>query len=382
MKKIAILGATDFQKQLVDKANSLGFETHVFSWEGVDTIARESADYFYPISIDLKDQVLAICKEVGVDGITSVASDFAVPTMNYIAEALGLPGNPMYSTEKCTNKTKMRQALAQIGLRMPWFQDVAGEDEAQEFIKEGLQYPLILKPTDRSGSRNIVLVNSDKELLDALPEVIAASFEKRALLEEYLPGQEYSCECITVDGEHHLLAITEKTTTGAPNFIETGHREPARLAAAEIEEVRQTVFKALTGLGIVSGASHTEFKILPDRSVGIIEVAARMGGGCIGSDLVYLSTGIDYLKLVLDTAVGNSPDFGVKRHPLQAFVKFILTEKDLQIMENTLRDPHNILYRKSEIEMRKIGSVTDCASRAGYYIYTRDTAPELTELVR
>mgnify|MGYP006923465691 CR=1 FL=1 len=34
-----------------------------------------------------------------------------------------------------------------------------------------------------------------------------------------------------------------------------------------------------------------------------------MGGDCIGSDLVQISTGYDFLKMVIDVALGNKPDF-------------------------------------------------------------------------
>ena len=32
MKKIVIIGANDFQNQLILKAKEMGFETHVFAW--------------------------------------------------------------------------------------------------------------------------------------------------------------------------------------------------------------------------------------------------------------------------------------------------------------------------------------------------------------
>lgn len=49
-KKLAIIGASDFQNPLILKAKQLGFETHVFAWECGD-IGERTADYFYPISI-------------------------------------------------------------------------------------------------------------------------------------------------------------------------------------------------------------------------------------------------------------------------------------------------------------------------------------------
>ena len=50
MKKIAIIGANEFQNKLIIKAKKLGYETHVFAWKE-DAPGEKTADYFYPISI-------------------------------------------------------------------------------------------------------------------------------------------------------------------------------------------------------------------------------------------------------------------------------------------------------------------------------------------
>ena len=47
MKKIVIIGANDFQNQLILKAKEMGFETHVFAWQD-GSIGERTADYFYP----------------------------------------------------------------------------------------------------------------------------------------------------------------------------------------------------------------------------------------------------------------------------------------------------------------------------------------------
>ena len=63
MKKLVIIGANDFQNQLILKAKSLGYETHVFAWED-GAVGKDNADYFYPISIIEKDKILEKCKEI------------------------------------------------------------------------------------------------------------------------------------------------------------------------------------------------------------------------------------------------------------------------------------------------------------------------------
>ena len=118
----------------------------------------------------------------------------------------------------------------------------------------------------------------------------AQGFEKDALVEEFAVGQEYSIECISYEGVHYFLAMTKKFTTGAPGFIETGHIEPAPVSENIQEQVKKVVFHALDSLEIRNGASHTELKVASSGRIALIEIGGRMGGDCIGSSLVEVST--------------------------------------------------------------------------------------------
>ena len=56
MKKLAIIGASYLQLPLIEKAKSMGIETHVFAWAAND-VGETAADHFYPISIVEKEQM-------------------------------------------------------------------------------------------------------------------------------------------------------------------------------------------------------------------------------------------------------------------------------------------------------------------------------------
>ena len=366
-EKLVIIGANDFQNQLILKAKSLGYETHVFAWQD-GSIGEKTADYFYPISIVEKEQILEKCKEIKPVGVCSIASDLATITVNYVAENLGLACNPTSTTLQCTNKFEMRKKMKENGVKTPAFIKVS--NDSSTWNVENMKFPVIVKPTDRSGSRGITKVFNKNELEEAIKYATKDSFEKMAIVEEYIEGSEYSCECISYKGNHHFLAFTKKYTTGSPNFIETGHMEPSDIKLEYQDEIKNNIFKALTALGVQNGASHTEFKVNENGEFGIIEIGARMGGDCIGSDLVQISTGYDFVRMVIDVACGKEPDFTKVTKPAKAVIKFIFTQNDLNKMNEFSEKYPSQIYRISDMELENLGKTVDSSSRIGYYIYT------------
>ena len=366
MKKLVIIGANDFQNQLILKAKSLGYETHVFAWRD-GAVGEKNADYFYPISIVEKEEILEKCREINPVGICSIASDLATLTVNFVAEKLSLPCNATAFNNIQTNKYAMRKALSMAGVSCPKFVKVDNSSNFEELLSD-FSFPVIVKPTDRSGSRNIMKLDSLNGIEKAVKDASETSFEGKAIIEEYLTGNEYSMETITYNGTHHFLAITKKFTTGAPNFIETGHVQPSDLNDELVAKAKKVVFKALDALKVTNSAGHSEFRVDDDGNVKIIEIGARMGGDCIGSDLVYLSTGNDFVKMVIDVACGNKPE--ILKNPLQnkAEIKFLFTQDDIDAFDKFKELNADKIYRVSDFELENLGNISDSSSRIGYYI--------------
>lgn len=367
MDKIVIIGANDFQNPLILKAKELGYETHVFAWKD-GSIGEKTADYFYPISIIEKEKILEQCKIIKPSAIVSIGSDLATITVNYIGKKLGLICNNPKDTLKCTNKYEMRKSFLENGVNVPKFIKVSPSEIAN--IKN-FEYPVIVKPTDRSGSRGIFLCNNIEEVKKVINISSDISFEGKAIVEEFIEGEEYSCEGISQNGKHTLLAFTKKYTTGSPNFIETGHIQPSGLTEEEKQKISEEIIKALNALNIQNSASHTEFKIDKEGNVKIIEIGARMGGDCIGSHLVQISTGYDFLKMTLDVALGNKIDFKKIQNPQNAIIKFIFNENDIKKYEIITKKFPEAIYYKTEMK-KENHLITDSSSRFGYFILNVD----------
>lgn len=374
MKKIVIIGANDFQRPLIQKAKELGYETHVFAWREGATGA-EDADQFYEISITEKEKILKICREIMPEGVATIGSDLANITVQYLAQRLGLTGNTEECIRKSTNKYLMREAFRRAGIPVPFFQSV-GQGEKAEITG----YPVIVKPTDRSGSRAITKVEKPEEIERAIQNAIEQSFEKKAIIEEYLQGAEYSVETISYEGKHTCLAVTKKFTTGAPHYIEKGHLQPAPISENLYRKIEKMVFDALDALDIKYGAAHSELRIDAEENIHIIEIGSRMGGDCIGSDLVPLSSGYDYVKMVIDIACGRPPVIAAEKSHF-ASVRFLMCEKDKKHLD-FLKENYPQYIKKEEItENIDFSAITDSGTRPGFYILQTDTEKEMIKLL-
>lgn len=367
MKKLAIIGASYLQLPLVKKAKSMGIETHCFAWEE-GAVCKRAADYFYPISIVDKEAIFVKCKEIAIDGITTIASDTSVITVNYVASQLGLISNPNEYSTNTTNKYLMRQCFMKNGVPSPKFALV---DELDHYQIKGFKFPLIVKPTDRSGSRGVEKVLDPCQLEPAIERARKESFEHKAIVEEFVTGREVSVESITNEGQHYILQITDKVTTGAPFFVELEHHQPSTLPDGIKEKVRQIVLHALDSLHIQYGASHSELKIDEDGDIRVIEIGARMGGDFIGSNLVQLSTGYDFLKGVIEVALGSFHEPIITEHNYSG-VYFLSEEtKHLKtIIENWHDYPEIVEAEITDSELRHIECSGD---RSGYLIYRSDS---------
>ena len=369
--KLAVIGASHFQLPLIQKAQQMGCEVHAFAWECGD-VGEAAADVFHPVSIVETDTIVSVCKEVGIDGICTIASDLATVAVCTVADALGLVGNSLACMNVSTNKNLMRKAFASADDPSPRSVLVhAGDAKAFDPATYGLQYPLIVKPTDRSGSRGITKLETPYDidaLHNALQSALEQSFAKEALVEEFATGDEFSVEGMSWEGEHHILTITRKGTTGAPHFIETAHLQPCGLNDKTQQVVRKVVTKALGTLGVEYGASHSELKVASDGTVRLIEIGARMGGDCIGSHMVQLSTGIDYLAAVVDVALGRKPNLMPARDPAVSAARFLFDEDDLKMFD-ALQHEHPELVRYSCMTAEPgTQEVLDSSTRLGHFV--------------
>ena len=363
MTKIAVIGANKPLVPYYKQAKALGYSIIGIAWsEGA--VCKQYCDRFYPVSFKEKEKVLRICREEKIEGITSFSLESALPTVVYVAQAMGLVSN----TEECVRLTEtkfaQRSAFEQNGVPVPRYFRVRNEQDLQMI---SLHYPIIVKPLDSGGSQGIMKLDNPEGLIEAFNVAIDHSRSKEAIVEEFVDGREFSVEYLSYKGLHYLIQITDKVTSGAPHFIEMAHHQPADIPGNLVRQIREMVEKALTALKIENSPSHTEIKLNSKGELYIIEIGARLGGDYITSDLVRLSTGYDMVKGAIELAVGRftKPRFSINKYSGVYFYSKLAPHIG-EIIHNHC-DYSDIV--ECEIQEGSLPDVHSNADRGGYLLY-------------
>jgi biotin carboxylase len=370
--KLAILGASYLQVPLINKAKELGLETHVFAWED-GAVGKDIADFFYPISILEKNLILEKCTEIKINGITTIGTDIAMPSVNYIADKLNLIGNSLNSTLISTDKFEMRKALSSKGIPCPRFAFYNHNNFKNE---EGFQFPIIVKPSDRSGSRGVTKVFNVEETNNAILKALENSINKRVIVEEFINSErEFSVEVISYKGKHYPLVVTDKVTTREPYFVELAQHQPANINKESKEKIFNVTIEVLNALQIKNGASHTEVYLLDNGEVRVVECAGRMGGDLIGSHMVHLSTGFDFLAATIDVSLNQFEYSKYLKKPLRPFsgVYYVIAKPGkIEVIINHQENFEDVVY--CEPLMSKGDVVSDLIDgadkRSGIIVYS------------
>lgn len=315
-----ILGAGVMQIPIIRKADALGYETIVADYDS-NAPGRKYASKFYCVSTLDGNSILEIARREEIDGILTT-SDAPVRIVAEVGSTLNLPVMPSETSRICTDKYLQRRILKESGVKCPEFMQFTPEDD----ISGWNIYPCIVKPVDSSASRGVRKAVNAEELNAAVNDAFRYSGRGAVIIESFIEGREFSVESFSQNGRTDIIAVTEKATTGGEfgYFVESMHLQPARITREELDLISREVCNAAQAVGLDNCPSHIEVK-LNGAGAHIIEVACRLGGDYITSDLVPLSTGVDMLDNLIRVSVGEKIDTE-KKFAKSSCVLFIVPE--------------------------------------------------------
>ena len=163
--------------------------------------------------------------------------------------------------------------------------------------------PCVIKPKSGGGKTGVSFATDNRSFEEAISYAQSVSDED-ILVEEYVEGNEVSVESISYQGKHYVVQVTDKDNSGPPHFVELGHHQPSALSVELRRKISIVVKQILEKIGFMNGASHVELRVT-NNQIYLIEVNPRGGGDHISNKLVSLSTGYDYVKAMIDVALGQ-----------------------------------------------------------------------------
>lgn len=308
MKKVLVIGAGFLQSYVIKRAKEIGL--YVLAVDGnPNAMGFQFADEFAAVNIIDEKACLEYAKEHKVDGVLTAATDYGVLSAAYVAQELGLPGIKYSSAQRIKNKYQVRKCLYDAKADDTGLAYEISLVEDIENIKNSVQYPVMVKPCDGSGSRGAARVDSEKDFYSACVDALNESLSHKVTVEPFIVGKEYGVESFVENGNIHIMAVMQKDMTEPPYYAELGHAIPSGLPVELENKVRNCVEKALRALEVNHGSVNMDLLITESGNVHIVDVGARMGGNLIGSHLVPIGAGIDYIGNMLKAAVGDECDF-------------------------------------------------------------------------
>jgi biotin carboxylase len=380
METLLVLAAGRLQVPAVVTAKGMGLR--VVAADGDPSAAGLAlADAAHVINILDPDACLAIARQEKVDGVIHICSEVSMFAMGRINEELGLRGIDSATAIRATNKEKMRRAFEAGGAPSPRSVGAATVEEALS-AADRVGWPLIVKPSRNSGSRGVTRLSREDgpdRLGAAFRHAISESRDASAVIEEFVEGPEFSVEILTWDGVPHVLAVTDKETTGAPHFVETGHCQPTRQPAEARRVIEDAAVRGVRALGIDWAAAHAEVK-LSTTGPFLMEIGARLGGDFITTELVPRSTGIDMVAGAINLALGHVPDLTPRHEPRGAAIRYCRHRPGkVQAIEGVRKARGMTGVKIVEVYFhvgQVVGEVTNSLTRAGHVIAEGDSAEQ------
>ncbi|WP_454784789.1 ATP-grasp domain-containing protein [Legionella sp. WA2024007413] len=308
-------------------------------------------------------------------------TEFGLYPAALIAEQLNIKGNAVFPVEHTRDKLKMRRLLEKNQFNSIAYRNCTSLEDVYTFYDQ-IKAPFILKPAHGAGSKGVCYVGTFENITNAWNWAIRHG-NQELIAEEYLLGQEYSVESLSLDGQHQIIAITKKLTTEFPHFIELGHYSPARLTPEIQQKIQQIILRFLDIIQHQNGPAHTEIKV-HQGEIKIIESQTRMGGDQIW-ELTELTTGVDVISETVLHLLGLSQKTRNKEENAAAVLFFAREFEeilDINGLDSANNLPGVVRIHCTLKKGQKFGKLSSSQSRQGYILGTGRDIDEAISTVR
>ena len=308
-KKLMLLGGIRYLLPAIEAAHK--HDIYVITVDYLpNNIAHKYSDEYHNVSILEKDKekVLALAKELKIDGILSYAVDPGVVAAAYVAEQMGLPFTCSYGAACILqDKSRFRQLLAENGFNAPHAKGYIKVDDAIKDV-DYFNWPVIVKPVDSAGSKGVSRVDDPKDLPKAITHALDESHNGHFIVEDFLEldGFQSSADCFSVDGKLVYADYSDQLfdKDAANPYTPALEIWPSTMKQEHQNYLTSELQRLLTLLNCGTGLYNVESRLCKNGKPYIMEVSPRAGGNRI-AELQRIGTGIDLIEAEVLKAVGE-----------------------------------------------------------------------------
>lgn len=276
-KKLLLVGGIGPTADLFELAHRNGVLVGVADYNN-GTRIKKMADYQHDINAIDVDALTELYLKEHYDGIISNFNDMLSPYVTNVADRVG--AYVPYTIEQLrmsTDKKYFKEMCIKHGVPVPREYFL----ESEEDINKGLiNYPVIIKPVDGSGSKGISICKNEKELQIGIKKAKDASRSGEIIIEDYIPYDEINITYIAQDGDIQLAAIhdryfneSQKDVMKVPDM----YVYPSRYVELYYKKYNDKVINMFHDIGMKNGSLFLQAMVRNDE-IFFYEAGMRLNG--------------------------------------------------------------------------------------------------------
>ncbi len=358
-KKILIIPALFDHIDLIKEAKKAGFQI-ITCDNNPDNEGHKYSDVFKNISLLDIDSVVNMAKDEKIDAVSPFSTDIGAIPAAYIAQEMNIVGNPVNTVTIMSNKYSFRKFLSENNFNVPKFQSLSSFEEI-DFDR--ITFPLIIKPTDRAGSKGVYVVEDSNQLKDKFNKSRATSFEKKIILEDYIETEymQLQGDAIVQDGKLLFSCIgNQHFGKGNMSHSPIATTFPTTIPPKVTNKIIDEISRFINLAGYKNGGINIEIRVDKNENIYFIELAPRFGGNFIAKT-IGLVCNINIIEYAFKIAIGKKikiPDYKINPNIFQ----FILRTQKQGIFQSVEVKKNSPLQILDSFSVKKPGNYVDLKS--------------------
>jgi D-alanine-D-alanine ligase len=245
------------------------------------------------VAIDVGSDLVTRLDEVAPDAVFVAlhGRDGEDGTIQELLEVLGLPytGSGVAACIRCWDKVLTKHLLRGVGIPTPDFHAFSetafrelGAAQALPAIEQQLDFPLVVKPAAQGSALGIKFARTAADVPAAI--VSAFSYDRKVLLERYVPGRDLAVSIVEEEGVPRALPVVEAVPEGRDFYdfearYEIGRTTfvcPAELPDGVAERTQELAVEAYRALGC-AGFARVDLMLREDGELFVLEANSVPG---------------------------------------------------------------------------------------------------------